>query len=109
MLSALSIGGTGIWVMYFVAMLGFAVDDTEIRYDLPRTLVSLALSTASCSSACSPSSLGGMSSYSFFAPLAMIIGLITAASLLTVAISASEQEIEEELWVESQLTDLASR
>ncbi|EWC63545.1 diguanylate cyclase/phosphodiesterase (GGDEF & EAL domain) with PAS/PAC sensor(s) [Actinokineospora spheciospongiae] len=210
-LGAVSIGGTGIWVMHFVAMLGFAVDGTDIRYDLVRTLVSMvvaagivllglaavsyrevgrvrlvgagtitglgvasmhyvgisamhlrgtvtyngwlvalslliavAAATAALWAALNirgvpatagaalvmglavsgmhyvgmaamsvevdpttPASLPGVGSYAFFAPLAMIIGLVTAASLLTVAISSSEQEIEEELWVQSQLTGLA--
>ncbi|TDC70660.1 hypothetical protein E1200_04745 [Actinomadura sp. GC306] len=39
-LAALAIGGTGIWVMHFVAMLGFTVEGHEIRYDVPLTLLS---------------------------------------------------------------------
>ncbi|MFD7311440.1 MHYT domain-containing protein [Promicromonospora sp. NPDC059942] len=39
-LGAISIGGTGIWVMHFVAMLGFYVRGTETRFDVPLTLVS---------------------------------------------------------------------
>jgi NO-binding membrane sensor protein with MHYT domain len=39
-LAAWAIGGTGIWVMHFVAMLGFTADGMEIRYDLPLTLAS---------------------------------------------------------------------
>ncbi|MGW2933428.1 MHYT domain-containing protein [Streptomyces sp. NPDC001156] len=33
--------GTGIWTMHFVAMLGFGVSGTEIRYDVPLTILSL--------------------------------------------------------------------
>lgn len=40
-LGAVSIGGTGIWVMHFVAMLGFSVTGTAVRYDVPVTVVSL--------------------------------------------------------------------
>lgn len=40
-LGATSIGGTGIWVMHFVAMLGFTVTGLDIRYDVPLTVVSL--------------------------------------------------------------------
>jgi NO-binding membrane sensor protein with MHYT domain len=40
-LGAASIGGTGIWVMHFVAMLGFSVSGLTIRYDVPLTLASL--------------------------------------------------------------------
>ncbi|GAA2426442.1 MHYT domain-containing protein [Actinomadura vinacea] len=39
-LAAVSIGGTGIWVMHFIAMLGFTVTGMEIRYDVPLTLLS---------------------------------------------------------------------
>ncbi|TYK48377.1 MHYT domain-containing protein [Actinomadura decatromicini] len=39
-LAALAIGWTGIWVMHFIAMLGFSVGSAEIRYDVPRTILS---------------------------------------------------------------------
>lgn len=42
-LAALSIGGTGIWVMHFIAMLGFTVSGEQIRYDVPITLLSAAI------------------------------------------------------------------
>ncbi|MGW0803046.1 MHYT domain-containing protein [Nonomuraea sp. NPDC002799] len=32
--AAISIGGTGIWVMHFIAMMGFQVDGTQIKYDV---------------------------------------------------------------------------
>ncbi|MFD3701954.1 MHYT domain-containing protein [Nocardia sp. NPDC058658] len=38
--SAVAIGGTGIWVMHFIAMLGFTIEGAEIRYDIPLTLFS---------------------------------------------------------------------
>ncbi|GAA1272351.1 MHYT domain-containing protein [Sphaerisporangium rubeum] len=38
--AALAIGGTGIWVMHFIAMMGFSVPGTSIRYDVPLTVVS---------------------------------------------------------------------
>ncbi|WP_283133760.1 MHYT domain-containing protein [Rhizohabitans arisaemae] len=37
---AICIGGTGIWVMHFIAMLGFSVDRVPIRYDVPVTVAS---------------------------------------------------------------------
>jgi NO-binding membrane sensor protein with MHYT domain len=40
-LGALSLGGTGIWVMHFIAMLGFSVQAADIRYDVSHTLVSV--------------------------------------------------------------------
>ncbi|MER6583893.1 MHYT domain-containing protein [Nonomuraea sp. NPDC001023] len=41
--AAISIGGTGIWVMHFVAMMGFAVEGTQIKYDVPLTVASAAV------------------------------------------------------------------
>jgi len=40
LLAAWAIGGTGIWVMHFIAMLGFGVRGSEIRYDIPITTAS---------------------------------------------------------------------
>jgi NO-binding membrane sensor protein with MHYT domain len=42
-LAAVSIGGTGIWLMHFMAMIGFDVPSTVIRYDVPITLLSVVL------------------------------------------------------------------
>jgi NO-binding membrane sensor protein with MHYT domain len=39
-LAAWAIGGTGIWVMHFMAMLGFTVSGIPIRYDLATTAAS---------------------------------------------------------------------
>ncbi|MEU2421376.1 MHYT domain-containing protein [Streptomyces sp. NPDC007851] len=39
--TAASAIGTGIWTMHFVAMLGFGVSGTDIRYDVPLTILSL--------------------------------------------------------------------
>ena len=41
MIAAVAIGATGIWVMHFVAMLGFAVPGQQIVYNVPMTLTSL--------------------------------------------------------------------
>ncbi len=40
-LAAWSIGGTGVWVMHFLAMVGFRVSGSDVRYDLPLTVASL--------------------------------------------------------------------
>jgi NO-binding membrane sensor protein with MHYT domain len=40
LLAAFAIGGTGIWTMHFLAMVGFAVDGTAVRYDLALTVAS---------------------------------------------------------------------
>jgi NO-binding membrane sensor protein with MHYT domain len=39
-LAALAIGGTGIWSMHFMAMLGFTVPKATILYDVPMTAAS---------------------------------------------------------------------
>ena len=41
--AAVAIGGTGIWQMHFIAMLGFDVPATSLRYDPLRTAASLAI------------------------------------------------------------------
>jgi NO-binding membrane sensor protein with MHYT domain len=45
-LAAVAIGGTGIWVMHFIGMLGFTVSGMEIRYHVPLTLVSAIIAIA---------------------------------------------------------------
>ncbi|MFI5494118.1 MHYT domain-containing protein [Actinoplanes sp. NPDC051859] len=42
-LSAFALGATGIWTMHFVALLGFTVPGTPIRYDLSLTVASAAV------------------------------------------------------------------
>jgi NO-binding membrane sensor protein with MHYT domain len=42
-LAALSIGTTGIWVMHFIAMLGFAIPGETIRYNVPVTILSMVI------------------------------------------------------------------
>jgi NO-binding membrane sensor protein with MHYT domain len=46
-LAAVSIGGVGIWVMHFIAMLGFATPGNPVRYDITRTVLSAILSVGS--------------------------------------------------------------
>jgi len=43
-LAAVSIGGVGVWLMHFVAMLGFSTPGMPIRYDIFRTVLSAILS-----------------------------------------------------------------
>ena len=40
-LAAVSIGGTGIWVMHFIAMLGYNITGVQITYDLTTTIISM--------------------------------------------------------------------
>ncbi|MBF6334138.1 hypothetical protein IU452_37185 [Nocardia transvalensis] len=41
--AAVALGGAGIWVMHFTAMLGFSIVGVTIRYDMPKTLLSAAI------------------------------------------------------------------
>jgi NO-binding membrane sensor protein with MHYT domain len=40
LLAAWAIGGTGIWTMHFMAMLGFGIPGSAVRYDIPKTVAS---------------------------------------------------------------------
>src|SRR5262249_57864146 len=42
--AGVAIGGTGIWLMHFMAMIGFDVPETIVRYDVPTTVLSLVIS-----------------------------------------------------------------
>jgi len=42
--AAVSIGGVGIWLMHFIAMLGFDTPGSPVRYDIGRTAISALLS-----------------------------------------------------------------
>jgi NO-binding membrane sensor protein with MHYT domain len=46
-LAAVAIGATGIWSMHFVAMMGFDVDGTPIRYDIGLTVASAVIALVS--------------------------------------------------------------
>jgi NO-binding membrane sensor protein with MHYT domain len=43
LVAAIAIGGVGTWLMQFMALLGFDVPGTTLRYDLPTTLIGLAI------------------------------------------------------------------
>jgi NO-binding membrane sensor protein with MHYT domain len=45
-LAAVSIGACGIWVMHFVAMLGFTIPGQSITYNVPVTIVSMLIAIA---------------------------------------------------------------
>jgi NO-binding membrane sensor protein with MHYT domain len=46
LLAAASIGIMGIWVMHFIAMLGFSIQGTPIRYDVSVTVISMLIAFA---------------------------------------------------------------
>lgn len=46
LLGGTSIGCTGIWVMHFIAMLGFAIPGETIRYSVPNTLISVVIAVS---------------------------------------------------------------
>jgi NO-binding membrane sensor protein with MHYT domain len=41
LLASVAIGATGIWLMHFIAMLGFSISGQQILYNVPITLISL--------------------------------------------------------------------
>jgi NO-binding membrane sensor protein with MHYT domain len=45
-MAALSIGIMGIWVMHFIAMLGFTIPGQSIRYNVPVTVLSMLIAVA---------------------------------------------------------------
>ena len=46
LLAGVSIGTTGIWVMHFIAMLGFTIPGMTIHYNVPITILSLIVAVA---------------------------------------------------------------
>jgi NO-binding membrane sensor protein with MHYT domain len=46
LLAAVSIGTTGIWVMHFIAMLGYTIPDEVIQYSVPVTIISMLIAVA---------------------------------------------------------------
>ncbi|MFD2353494.1 MHYT domain-containing protein [Nonomuraea ferruginea] len=51
--AAVAIGGTGIWTMHFIAMMGFSVAGTVIQYDVPLTAASALLAIVVVGATCS--------------------------------------------------------
>ena len=43
LLAGVAIGTAGIWVMHFVAMLGFSIPGSEVRYNVPLTIASMVI------------------------------------------------------------------
>ena len=46
LLAAVSIGTTGIWVMHFIAMLGYTIGGQAVTYDVPVTILSMLIAIA---------------------------------------------------------------
>ena len=46
LLAAVSIGTTGIWVMHFIAMLGYTISGQVISYNVPVTILSMLIAVA---------------------------------------------------------------
>jgi NO-binding membrane sensor protein with MHYT domain len=46
LLATLSVATTGIWVMHFIAMLGFTIEGESIRYSVPITVLSMVVAIA---------------------------------------------------------------
>jgi NO-binding membrane sensor protein with MHYT domain len=45
-LGAVSIGAAGVWVMHFIAMLGFSIPRESIRFNVPLTVLSMLIAVA---------------------------------------------------------------
>jgi NO-binding membrane sensor protein with MHYT domain len=45
-LAAVAIGTTGIWLMHFIAMLGYTINGRTIHYNVPVTIISLVIAVA---------------------------------------------------------------
>jgi NO-binding membrane sensor protein with MHYT domain len=43
-LAAVSVGAAGIWVMHFIAMLGFSIPGQQIKYNIAITIISMLIS-----------------------------------------------------------------
>ncbi|MFI0416983.1 MHYT domain-containing protein [Spongiactinospora sp. 9N601] len=56
---SLSTGWTGVWVMHFIAMMGFRVSGTRVRYDLPLTSASAAFAIVVVGTGLSLAARGG--------------------------------------------------
>src|ERR1700730_16377160 len=46
LIASVAVGATGIWVMHFVAILGFAIPGQQILYNIPVTVISLLVAVA---------------------------------------------------------------
>lgn len=75
-LAAFAIGGTAIWTMHFMAMLGFAVEGTRIRYDVPITALSAAVAVVAVGIGLAVAGTGRLS-----VPRILAGGLLTGAGV----------------------------
>lgn len=119
LLATVSIATTGIWVMHFVAMLGFSIPGQTVTYNVPVTVLSMviaivvvgvglfiigfgvasmhytgiaALHVYAASSGLMAGMQGGVGAQTFLLPL--IVGISVLAFILTVVISLSPTEAE---------------
>ncbi|SCF21622.1 MHYT domain-containing protein [Micromonospora mirobrigensis] len=76
LLAAWAIGGTAIWAMHFMAMLGFAVAGTRIRYDIPITAASTLIAVVAVGIGLAIVGTGRLS-----APRLLVGGLFTGAGV----------------------------
>ncbi|GGM06498.1 MULTISPECIES: MHYT domain-containing protein [Micromonospora] len=75
-LSAWALGGTAIWAMHFMAMLGFAVSGTRIRYDVPITIASTVIAVVAVGIGLAIVGTGRLT-----APRLLVGGLFTGAGV----------------------------
>jgi NO-binding membrane sensor protein with MHYT domain len=78
LLSAVSIGVTGIWVMHFIAMLGFTIGGQAIQYNVPVTILSMLISVAVVAAGLLIAGTGAMTTRS----------LVTGGTILGIGVAA---------------------
>jgi NO-binding membrane sensor protein with MHYT domain len=72
-LAAIAIGGTGIWTMHFVAMLGFSVVGSPIRYDVGLTAASAVIAVVAVGIGLAVATLGSRARH-----LRLVVGGVLA-------------------------------
>jgi NO-binding membrane sensor protein with MHYT domain len=76
-LGSLTIGGAGIWLMHFMAMLGFDVPATSVRYDPFKTFVSVVVAIAAVACGLFIVGTGKRSTFKL-----LIAGILTGAGVV---------------------------
>jgi NO-binding membrane sensor protein with MHYT domain len=78
-LAAIAIGGTGIWTMHFVAMLGFSVVGSPIRYDVGLTAASAVIAVVAVGIGLAIATLGSRARHLRLVVGGLLAGLGVAA------------------------------
>ena len=86
LLASVAIGATGIWVMHFVAMLGFAIPGQQILYNVPITgMHYTGMAAMHVYAGGGTMSMSGYPADSFLFPLLLSASVLTFLLSLTIA------------------------